>query len=143
MDYKKEETRPFGWSLLVEVYNCSKGLGNHTDDFYICYKFLDKLPGLIGMNKQAPPIVIETDAVKYPDKAGYSGWVALVESGIQIHTLLPAHFITIDIYSCKKFDPQIALRYINKMFQPFNPKNDIKFKYIKRGEDYSNPADNY
>ncbi|SRR6056297_2011479 len=129
--------RPFGWSLLVEVYNCSCGLGNHRDDFYICYQFLDKLPGLIGTEKQGPPVLIETDGEKYPDKAGFSGWVALVESGIQIHTLIPTHFITIDVYSCKEFDPLVALNFIKRTFQPQSPGQNITYRYLSRGKNYN------
>jgi S-adenosylmethionine/arginine decarboxylase-like enzyme len=132
---RDDDAKPFGWSLLLDLYDCEAGLGDKKEDLQICYDFLDKLPGLIGMKKQGPPILIVTDAKLYPDKAGLSGWVALVESGIQIHTLIPTRFITIDVYSCRKFDPDLVL-YVAKM--SFSIKNDsnIEKKFLKRGANY-------
>ena len=41
------------------------------------------------MEKQAPPSIFRSDATRFPDKAGLSGWVPLIESSIVIHTLDP------------------------------------------------------
>ncbi len=125
----------FGWSLLLDLYNCEKGLGDNDNDLQLCYDYLDKLPELIGMQKQGPPVLVVTDGQQYPDKAGFSGWVALVESGIQIHTIIPTKFITIDLYSCKKFNPELVL-YVTKMFFDVKSKNNINYRFLKRGTNY-------
>jgi glutamate racemase len=43
-------------------------------------------------------------------------WVPLIESGIQIHSIEPTHFITLDVYSCNKFDKMIVLDYARECF---------------------------
>jgi S-adenosylmethionine/arginine decarboxylase-like enzyme len=45
-----------------------------------------------------------------------SGWVPLIESGIQIHSMEPKRFITLDVYSCNKFDKNIILQYARECF---------------------------
>lgn len=132
---QSQSLKPFGWSLLLDLYDCEVGLGDKKEDLQICYDYLEKLPGLIGMERQGPPVLIVTDAQKYPDKAGFSGWVALVESGIQIHTLIPKKFITIDLYSCRKFDPRLVINITKKIFRVKNSQK-IEFKFLKRGINY-------
>ena len=93
----------FGYELLVDCYNCKEGV---CSDLEHCYSFLDKLVDFIGMEKQAPPQIFRTDRKKYPDKVGLSGWVPLVESSIVIHTLTKTDFVSVEVYSCGKFDPK-------------------------------------
>ena len=88
--------------------------------------------GAIEMKKQAPPQIFKTDSKLYPDKAGLSGWVALVESSIVIHTLSKKNFISIDIYTCGKLDPKLAVAFVNKYFKP----KKIEKQYLERGIHY-------
>lgn len=68
------------------------------------------------MTKQSPPFVFMSDANLYPDKAGIFGWIPLIESGIQIHTLAPKHFISIDVYSYRAFEAKDLLAFANSYF---------------------------
>ena len=79
----------FGYELLLDLYDCRQGV---CDDLTLCYQFLDEIVDYLGMEKQGPPSIFRTDELRFPDKAGLSGWVPLVESSIVIHTLSP-HFI--------------------------------------------------
>jgi S-adenosylmethionine decarboxylase len=129
---KQKIKKVFGYHLILDLYGCNrKALGS----LKICYDYLDKLPDIIGTHKQAPPYIVFTDEEKYPDKAGLSGWVPIVESGIFIHTLTPTRFATIDIYSCKKFDSKIIKKLTMKIFKP----RKIEEKYFLRGENYIHP----
>jgi len=119
----------FGYHLMLDLYGCNP---EFTGNLEKCYKFLDELPTKIGMHKQSPPFIFYTDNEKYPDKAGLSGWVPVVESGISIHTLTPTNFISIDVYSCKKFDPKIIEKTIRDFFQP----QEMEINYVLRGKRY-------
>src|SRR3990167_9450976 len=91
----KRRVAPFGFQLLLDLYDCKKGA---CDDLGLCYDFLEELVRVLKVEPQSPPFIFRTDGKRFPDKAGLSGWIPLVESGVQIHTLTPKDFISIDIY---------------------------------------------
>ena len=96
------------------------------------YSFLDKLVDFIGMKKQEPPTIFRTDRKLFPDKAGLSGWVPLVESSIVIHTLSKHNFISIDVYSCGAYDPKKVIAFTKRYFKP----KKVEQQYIERGKHY-------
>ncbi len=86
----------------------------------------------LGMEKQAPPNIFRSDGVRFPDKAGLSGWAPLIESSVVIHTLTPKDYISIDVYCCKAFDLEKAKDVCRKFFAP----KKIDEQYIERGLEY-------
>lgn len=100
---------PFGQSLHVDLYEIDKGL---CDDLSFCYQLLDDLADFLDMHKQAPPFIFRSPDKQFPEKAGLSGWVPLIESGISIHTLTVTGFISIDIYTCGKLDIEKTIDYL-------------------------------
>ena len=123
------KTQVFGYQLLLDLYRCKAGV---CDDLNLCYQFLDEIVAELGMEKQAPPSIFRSDNARFPDKAGLSGWVPLIESSTVIHTLSPKNFISIDIYCCKQFDLKKAKDVCHRFFAP----EKIDEQYIKRGFDY-------
>ena len=128
-DFSKEDC-VFGYQLLLDFYNCKKGV---CDDMELCYDFLDKIVEYIGMNKMGAPQILRGDAKKYPEKGpGVSGWVPLIESSVVIHTLSKMDFVSIDVYSCKYFEAQKALEFAQKYFEP----KLVEYQTAGRGVDY-------
>ncbi len=123
------DNKVFGYQLLLDLYGCKPGA---CDDLSLCYQFLDDTVGQLGMEKQAPPNIFRSDATRFPDKAGLSGWAPLIESSIVIHTLTPKDYISIDIYCCKSFDREKAKNICRKFFSP----KRIDEQYIERGLEY-------
>lgn len=119
----------FGYQLLLDLYGCKEGT---CDDLSLCYQFLDEIVEKLGMEKQSPPSIFRSDATRFPDKAGLSGWAPLIESSIVIHTLSPKNYISVDVYCCKAFDPEVARDMCRKFFDPMK----IDDQYIERGLDY-------
>lgn len=130
MPQESVDVAPFGYFLGVDLYNCKVGA---CDDVSLCYDFLEKIVDELRMQKQSPPYVFRSDATAYPDKAGISGWVPLIESGIQIHTLSVKNFISIDIYSCRKFDISEVKAFVASYFSP----TKIEEHYLERGIEYN------
>lgn len=125
---------PFGYSYLLDMYGVQAGA---CDDLEKNYRFLEKLVDRLGMTRMSQPVVIhgprDSKGIElYPEKAGVSGWVPLIESGIQIHTLEPTHFITLDVYSCNCFDKQIVWDYAQETYG----FDQYEEHYIKRGEHF-------
>jgi S-adenosylmethionine decarboxylase len=115
--------------LTLDLYDCKEGV---CDDLGLCYQFLEDVVVELGMRKQSPPFIFRSDGEKYPDKAGLSGWVPLIESGIQIHTLSPKNFISIDVYSCGPFRKKRLEKFVKAYFSP----RDVETNLIWRGTKY-------
>lgn len=121
---------PFGYLMTLDLYGCREGA---CDDLHLCYQFLEELVCQLKMSKQSPPYIFKSDEQKYPDKAGLSGWVPLIESGIQIHTLTPKNFISIDVYSCGKFSTD----HIKEFVQNYFGCREVEMNYVERGVKYN------
>lgn len=120
---------PFGYLLTLDLYGCKEGT---CDDLFLCYKFLEDLVRELKMSKQSPPFIFRSDEDKYPDKAGLSGWIPLIESGIQIHTLSKKNFISIDVYSCGEFSKESIRGFVQDYFGC----KEVEENYIARGLKY-------
>ncbi len=125
---------PFGYSVLADAYECKPGA---CDDLELHYRFLERLVDELGMTKMTNPIVVHAPQQQgvelFPDKSGCSGWIALIESGIQIHSIEPTRFMTLDVYSCKSFLP-ITVESMIRLF--FQPQRLLTSGPIPRGVDY-------
>ncbi len=121
---------PFGYLMTLDLYGCKEGV---CDDIGLCYKFLEDLVVELKMSKQSPPFIFKSDEIRYPDKAGLSGWVPLIESGIQIHTLTPKNFISIDVYSCKHF----VVGDVAKFAKEYFGCKEVETNFINRGVKYN------
>jgi len=112
-------TEPFGYSVFLDAFECKPGV---CDDLELHYRFLEELVDALGMTKMTNPIVVHAPRDKgielFPDKAGCSGWIGLIESGIQIHSIEPTRFMTLDVYSCKVFSPNVVNDMVQKFFTP-------------------------
>lgn len=125
-----EKNEPFGYLMTVDLYGCRLGVCDNLD---LCYKFLEDIVEELKMKKQSPPFIFRSDSQKYPDKAGLSGWVPLIESGVQIHTLSPKNFVSVDVYSCHKFSPD----NIKKFAQDYFEAKEVELNFIERGLKYN------
>ena len=126
----KQRIAPFGFQLLLDLYDCKPGA---CDDLTLCYNFLEEIVRVLKVEPQSPPFIFRTDGKRFPDKAGLSGWVPLVESGIQIHTLTPKDFISIDIYSCRQFEIEPLKAFVRGIFAP----KRMDEQFLERGLDYN------
>ena len=126
---QKQDARVFGYELLLDCYNCKSGT---SDDLEHCYSYLDKMVPFIGMHEQEPPSIFRTPRREFPDKAGRSGWVPLADSSIVIHTITKHNFVSIDVYSCKEFDPKKVVQFTKKYFAP----KRIEKQFVLRGRHY-------
>ena len=61
---------------------------------------LQELPGRIGMNILAGPVVV----AGHPLNPGWTGFVVIDMSHIAIHTFTEGNRISIDVYSCQPFE---------------------------------------
>lgn len=128
-----QPVKPFGYSYLLDMYDCRPGA---ADDMELTYRFLEELVDRLNMTRMSQPFVIHAPTKHgvelFPEKAGVSGWVPLIESGIQIHSLEPKRFITLDVYSCQRFLPITVFDFAKQMFW-FGSHEE---HWIERGSHY-------
>ena len=70
LEGKAKKVTPFGYQLLLDLYDCKKGT---ADDLGLCYEFLEQIVKVLKVEPQSPPFIFRTDGSRYPDKAGLSG----------------------------------------------------------------------
>jgi S-adenosylmethionine/arginine decarboxylase-like enzyme len=119
----------FGESLHIDMYEIDSKM---CDDLEFFYDLLIDLVEFLNMNMQSPPFIFRSQEDLYPDKAGLSGWVPLIESGIQVHTLKLQCFVTLDIYTCGKLEIENTLQFLKDKLNTTN----LECKHLIRGNYY-------
>lgn len=117
----------WGYHLIVDCFGCSKDACCNIDRGY---EFLDKICVFLKMTKQTQPYIFKTCETTFPGRPGYSGWIPIIESGIQIHTSAANGFISIDVYSCKVYDPAEVVDFVKNWFDPA----EIETQLVHRGK---------
>lgn len=129
LEQEKRTTPPFGQSLHIDLYGVSKEI---CDDLSFCYQILDDLADFLNMHKQSPPFIFRSPDKEFPEKAGLSGWVPLIESGISIHTLIVKEFVSIDIYTCGDLDIEKTIKWLCNLLNTQSYEN----QHLIRGVNY-------
>ena len=103
----------FGPHLIVDGSGCNK---EKLADRILIEQVLHDYPAAIGMTKIGGPYIFDYQA---PDPAysGVSGFVIIAESHIAIHTFPELDYFTLDIFSCRSFDPEVAIEYIQQVLE--------------------------
>jgi S-adenosylmethionine decarboxylase len=122
------EQTSWGFQLVLDCFGCTEEACTDLDRGY---EFLDKICVHLHMTKQTQPYIFKTCEATFPGKPGYSGWVPIIESGIQIHTSANNRFISIDVYSCKPFEEANVVDFVQRWFEP----KHIDTCFLYRGKD--------
>jgi S-adenosylmethionine/arginine decarboxylase-like enzyme len=125
---EQPEPAPFGYLLTLDLYGCNVTM---LADLGRAYAFLETLVCNLGVEKQAPPFVFLSPP-EYTDKVGITGWVPLIESGIQVHTLQPRHYVSVVIYCCRQINESRVEGVARAFFEP----HAVECKQIAVGRRY-------
>ena len=96
--------------------------------------FLDEYPVRMGMTKITDPKVLRYNAPVESD-SGITGFVVIAESHISVHTFPHRRYVNIDIFSCKSFDSEKALREVQDIFG----LQRVKSWLVDRGLEHYDP----
>jgi S-adenosylmethionine decarboxylase len=116
--------------LIIDGYG---GDPQKMQDVEFIYKILDAYPSQIGMTKISTPHVSKYVASK-PEDWGVSGFVLIAESHISIHTFPEKFYINIDVFSCKEFDAERAIKGFKQDFG----LTEVRSYILNRGLEFSN-----
>ena len=115
--------------LLIDGFGANRKTLESKD---LIYELLDHYPSQIGMTKVEPPRVFKYIGSK-PEDWGISGFVLIAESHISIHTFPERCYVNIDIFSCKDFDSEQAIKELKDRFE----FTEIKSCLLNRGLEYA------
>jgi len=93
---------------MIGVHLIIDGVMEHSVGESEIERLLCELPSKIDMNILAGPYVVEGA----PNNPGWTGFVIIDKSHIAIHTFDEGGLISIDVFSCKPFEANVALHYI-------------------------------
>lgn len=120
--------REFGQHLTIDASSCNQR--KLTDQSYV-FDILDKLPAKLNMTKMTLPYV-----VKWLDPGatveGVSGFVMIAESHISIHTFPEKDYVFIDVFSCRSFDVNKAVKLLVSAFEAKKCDKNV----VTRGKDF-------
>lgn len=122
----------FGPHLILEAYGCPKA---KLADLNMLSQVLDSYPEQLQMTKIMPPYVFTYHGA-VPDDWGVSGVVLIAESHISIHTFPEKEFVTLDIFSCREFDVEEAIKFFCDKFQPSSYEKQL----LMRGREFPRSA---
>lgn len=117
--------------LIIDGFDCD---ADQIADSSKVLEFLDTYPDAIGMTKIIAPSVKIYKGIK-PEDWGVSGFVIIAESHISVHTFPERNYINIDVFSCKDFDSDLALKQIPSIFSI----GKMKHWLLDRGIEHIDP----
>jgi len=120
--------RDFGQHLTIDASFCNR---KKLTEQSLVYDILNNLPEKLGMHKMTLPQVVKwmDPGAKIP---GISGFVMIAESHISIHTFPEKEYVFIDLFSCKGFDVESAVKLL---VDAFGSKKYTK-NVVDRGLDF-------
>jgi S-adenosylmethionine/arginine decarboxylase-like enzyme len=119
----------YGKELIIDLHSCNINTFNRES----IEKYFVELCDLIDMQRCELHFWDDTDVAEedkqiLPHTKGTSAVQFILTSNITIHTLDILGKVFINIFSCKDFDEQKALRFTEKFFKG----NAIKYNVIER-----------
>ena len=119
--------------LAVDGYG---GDPSKLQDVKLISSFLDEHPSAIGMTKIVPPLVY-TYRGETPEDWGVSGFVLIAESHVSIHTFPDRGYLSIDVFSCKEFDPSPSVDEVKAAFS----LQEVRVWTLDRGPGFRGGSD--
>jgi len=121
--------RAYGPHLTVDAYGCGR---EALASLEAVHGFLDRMPGVIGMEKITKPYAFRHLAPPDPEW-GITGVVIIATSHISFHSYPQLGMAFIDVFSCRAFDEEKALEFVGEMFHPARMDTNT----TRRGKDFA------
>jgi S-adenosylmethionine decarboxylase len=121
----------FGPHLTLDLHGCDR---DKLLDFTFIYGVLDEMPGMLGMNKFSKPQLTDVPSPGNNsfDRGGLTGFVILVESHMAIHTFPDDRYASFDIFSCKDFNIDFAVKVLMERLGA----SHVEKNFITRGREF-------
>ena len=118
----------FGPHITLDLKGCPKDI---LSNYQLHFEYLKNIPELIQMTPITQPYVFPYEGL-VPEDKGITGIVIIAESHISVHSFEEKGYCFIDIFSCKPFDYNEAIRLTKEIFKP----EDCEINVVSRGKDF-------
>jgi len=118
----------FGPHITLDLKGCPKDI---LSNYQLHFDYLKNIPELIQMTPITQPYVFPYEGL-VPEDKGITGIVIIAESHISVHSFEEKGYCFIDIFSCKPFDCDKAIRLTKEIFKP----EDCEVNVVSRGKDF-------
>ena len=118
----------FGPHITLDLKGCPKDI---LSNYQLHFDYLKNIPELIQMTPITQPYVFPYEGL-VPEDKGITGIVIIAESHISVHSFEEKGYCLIDIFSCKPFDYNGAIRLTKEIFKP----EDCEINVVSRGKDF-------
>lgn len=109
------------YHIIIDLHNVSNKILNNSQSLN---NFLSELPSKIDMHVLKGPVV----ARGIPENPGLSGFVIIDYSHISVHTFTKNEEALVDIFSCKPFEQENAIKAVTEYFQV--PRNQARVRKV-------------
>ena len=99
--------------LIIDGYSSNQKILQDED---FLRNLLEDFPSRINMTRISPPYVLRYAGTKSAEW-GISGFIFIAESHISVHTFVKDNYVNIDIFSCRDFDADKAIKDLQDKFQ--------------------------
>ena len=113
---KKEEqklgyNKNYGLEMIIDLHGCDLSVLDRPK----LKKFFVELCDLIDMTRHGEPVYWE-DTSNIPHLRGVSGFQFIETSNVVCHPLPMLNAVYLNIFSCKEFDTEVALKFCKKFW---------------------------
>ncbi|HZU17292.1 MAG TPA: S-adenosylmethionine decarboxylase [Candidatus Dormibacteraeota bacterium] len=107
-------TEPFGWELLLDLYECDR---QAIQDEAGIRRFVEQLcDEILHMRRVGEPLLLHFGEAD-PKTAGYSAVQLIETSSVVAHFSEERGSVYLDVFSCRRFDPDQIIRFASRTFQ--------------------------
>lgn len=118
----------FGPHVTIDLKGCPKEI---LSDYNLHFNYLKMLPELIEMTPITQPYVFPYSGL-VPEDSGITGILIIAESHLSIHSFEEKGYSFVDIFSCKEFNVEKAIKITLDIFKPI----DYEVNVVERGKDF-------
>lgn len=115
----------WGYHLVLDCKNGRKLNEDSDEDIRV---FIKELVNRIDMVAYGEPNIAYLPTPKTPEKSGWSAVQLIYTSSITCHFVDESGDFYLDIFSCKEYDIQKVIEFVNNYFEP----KSIKDTYLLR-----------
>ena len=105
-----------GKHLIIDAYNC---FNKNLESRDVIKTLLYDVTKMIKLRPLSEAMIFEvTEEMLNKEGSGLTGGIIFMESHFTFHAFPEKGYFSADIYSCKNFNDQKVVKYIERIFKP-------------------------